>query len=149
MTAILADVNDHDLRTLAIGHYVVAGTTALFACMALIYIAMGFFFVAFGPSMTSSNDQAPPAFVGWIFVAIGAVFFVLGLGYSACVYFAGRNIAQRRRYTFCQVIAGVNCLNMPLGTVLGIFTFVVMMRPGIRERFDAAPPPPPLPAAPA
>jgi hypothetical protein len=29
-------------------------------------------------------------------------------------------------------------MNMPLGTVLGVFTLVVLTRPGVREAFERA-----------
>ena len=49
---------------------------------------------------------------------------------------AGRNLARRRRYLFCQVVAGVGCMFMPFGTVLGVFTLVVLSRPAVRNLFQ-------------
>ena len=37
--------------------------------------------------------------------------------------------------TLGYINAGLNCLSVPLGTVLGVFTFVVMSRPGARMLF--------------
>lgn len=48
---------------------------------------------------------------------------------------AGRALAQRRRYTFCLVIAGVACMFMPFGTVLGVFTIIVLLRDSVKELF--------------
>ena len=33
-------------------------------------------------------------------------------------------------------MAGVNCLSMPIGTTLGIFTFVVLLRPSVTALYD-------------
>jgi hypothetical protein len=35
------------------------------------------------------------------------------------------------------VVAGINCLHIPLGTVLGIFTIVVLCRESVRELYEA------------
>jgi hypothetical protein len=37
------------------------------------------------------------------------------------------------------VIAAISCLLVPLGTVLGIFTILVLVRPSVKERFGVAP----------
>jgi hypothetical protein len=58
-------------------------------------------------------------------------------------YLAGRFLARRRHHTFCMVIAAVACTFMPLGTVLGVFSLIVLSRESVRESF--APGPPPLP----
>jgi len=34
-----------------------------------------------------------------------------------------------------MVIAGLSCLNMPLGTVLGIFTLIVLSRESVKVLF--------------
>ena len=36
---------------------------------------------------------------------------------------------------YCLVVAAVECIFMPFGTVLGVFTIIVLMRPGVKERF--------------
>jgi len=40
---------------------------------------------------------------------------------------------------FCVVMAGIACMFMPFGTVLGVFTLVVLTKPVVRELFDGAP----------
>jgi hypothetical protein len=34
------------------------------------------------------------------------------------------------------VVAGISCISIPYGTVLGILTFLVLARPSIRAVFD-------------
>jgi hypothetical protein len=38
-------------------------------------------------------------------------------------------------------MAGVACLFMPFGTVLGIFTIIVLVRPQVKALFDTMAPP--------
>jgi len=141
----LVDKDTEHLRLLSLFYYVNAGINALFSCLGLIYLVLGAVFLAYpGPFGTDVN--APPAFLGYIFMLIGAAFLLVGLAFSACLAFTGRFLSQRRHRVFCLVIAGINCLFLPYGTILGIFTFMVLMRPSAQALFATAPPP--LPAAP-
>lgn len=49
----------------------------------------------------------------------------------------GRFIAQRKYYTFCFVMAAVESLFTPFGTVLAVFTLVVLLRESVKQMFDA------------
>ena len=41
----------------------------------------------------------------------------------------------------CQITAGLSCLEIPYGTVLGALTFVVLARPSVAALFRGAPDP--------
>lgn len=57
---------------------------------------------------------------------------------AALLLFAGRFLSQRRHWLFCLIVAGLSCLNMPLGTVLGVFTIIVLNRESVKSLFAAA-----------
>ena len=48
---------------------------------------------------------------------------------------AGRFLATRKHYMFCLVMAAIECLFTPFGTVLGVFTIVVLMRDSVKQSF--------------
>ncbi|CAN5261254.1 hypothetical protein BH23VER1_BH23VER1_05750 [soil metagenome] len=75
------------------------------------------------------------AIFGWLFVAIGGTLFLVGQALAACVVAAGRAIAARMHYTFVFVVACVECIVVPMGTVLGVFTFLVLQRDAARPLF--------------
>jgi hypothetical protein len=88
--------------------------------------------------MEHSKD-APPAAFGLLFIAIGGAVVLTGWSMAACLVVAGRSLAQRKRYMFCLVLAGIACVVCnPLGTVLGVFTIVVLMRPSVKALFAVA-----------
>lgn len=127
---------DH-LRLLSIFHYVVGGLTALFASIFVIYIVMGLFFVL-NPGLTQNTqhpEQAPPAFFGWIFVAIGSFIVLLGWTMAALTVYAGFCLKRREKRTFSLVVAGFNCLQVPFGTILGVFTLIVLQRPSVQALY--------------
>ena len=49
----------------------------------------------------------------------------------------GIYLRAKKHRTFCLVVAAVNCLHVPLGTILGIFTIVVLARNSVRDAFAA------------
>lgn len=126
--------DEEHLKLLSIFHYVLAGVTGLCALFPLIHLAMGLFLIFAGDDMSKSGD-APPAFVGWLFVGIAVVLIVAGLSLAALMLMTGRKIAQRKGYTFCQVMAGMECLFMPFGTILGVFTLIVLSRDSVKRLF--------------
>jgi hypothetical protein len=104
--------------------------------------------------MPTGHGQAPPEFMAWLFAAIGILFVILGGAYAALAFFTARNLRLRRGRTLCLVTAGLSCFYVPFGTLLGIFTFSVLGKPGVLQWFGtsspeaphlpmAAPPPPP------
>jgi len=123
---------DH-LRLLSIFHYVVGGLAALFACFPVFHLVMGIVFIIL--SGRPADGEPVPALFGWLFVFIAGSIMLAGWALAACIITAGRFLAARRHYLFCLVMAGVECLFMPFGTVLGAFTIVVLSRPGVKKMF--------------
>lgn len=126
---------DH-LRLLSIFHYVVAGMHAVCAMFPILHLAIGAALVFAPEKLSSGEGEAPPALVGWFFMLIAGGLMALGATLAACIAIAGRFLSQRRRYLFCLVTACVMAaLSMPFGTVLGVFTIIVLMRPSVKAAF--------------
>ena len=123
------------LRQLSIFHYVLAAMTAFFACIPIIHLALGIAMVL--GRLDEGGKNPPPAFVGWLFVAVGGFMILAGWTLAVLLFLSGRNLARRRRRGFCTVVAALSCLMMPLGTILGVFTLMVLNRPTVRSLFDA------------
>ncbi|HSO24283.1 MAG TPA: hypothetical protein VLT81_15355 [Chondromyces sp.] len=120
------------LKLLSIFHYVAAGMAALVACIPFIHFFMGLA-MALG-----AFDEGDPATrpVGLGIMAFAALFIAAGWTLAALMALAGRSLAQRKRYTFCLVMGGVECLFMPVGTVLGVFTIIVLVRDSVKKLFQ-------------
>ncbi len=48
--------------------------------------------------------------------------------------------AVTKRRLLSLIVAWFNCLNLPLGTILGIFTLVILRRPSVVGTYDDAKP---------
>jgi hypothetical protein len=127
------------LRLLGIFHYVLGGMAALISFIWLIYVALGVLIISSPEIMTKGHEAPPPEVVGWMLTAFGAVAIFAVWTVAVLLFMAGRNLSRQVHYTYCLVIAAISCLFMPLGTVLGIFTLVVLTRSGVKEMFDVAP----------
>jgi len=55
---------------------------------------------------------------------------------SALTAYAGRCIQKRRRKLFVDVMAALNCLFNPYGTLLGVFTFIVLSSVAASQEFE-------------
>ena len=90
---------EEHLKLIAIFHYVVSGLTALFPCLPLIHLTIGLVMVFGG----FPGNQAPPAFVGWLFIILGGGFF-FGRTESRYLHHHRRKIsrpAQALPFRFC------------------------------------------------
>jgi len=116
------------LKLLSVFHYVVGGLAACFACIPIIHLSIGI------AMLVGAIDDAPE-FVGVFLVLIAMFAILVGWTLAVCIIIAGRCLAKRRRYMFCLVMAAISCVFMPFGTVLGVFTIIVLMRPSVKELF--------------
>jgi len=109
----------------------------LFSLYGLIYVAYGVFFLAMPDSFGATSADPFPEFIGWMMFAIGAA-FIIGFGVFATLkILAGFWIKRRTHHTACLVIAGLSCLRFPFGTVVGVFTFIVLARPSVSALFTS------------
>jgi len=126
------------LRLLSVFHYVVAGITALFFCFPLIHVALGIMMAAGAMDGAGhGSGSVPPRAFGVIFAALGCAVVAAGWTLAGLMVAAGRCLARRRRHLFCMIVAGLTCMMMPFGTVLGVFTLVVLLKPQVKALFDA------------
>jgi hypothetical protein len=128
------------LRLLSIFHYVVAGLAALFSLFPLLYTMVGSIFIfAARHGTPKPGEELPPEFLGWIFIALGSLLFLLGIAMAICILIAGRCLSRLRCYSFALVIACIECLFVPFGTILGVFTIIALSRDSVKAFFETTP----------
>ena len=128
---------DH-LRLLSIFHFVFAGLALLGLGFLLLHYAL-FSLIMNNPKMWEAQKGGGPdmraffAVFKWFYLVFGA--FMAGGG--VCNLLSGLWLRARRNRTFSLVVAGVNCLQIPFGTALGVMTIIVLVRPSVRELYRA------------
>ena len=125
------------LKLLTVGHYVVAGLQTLSLLLPIIFLAIGAW-VLNSPEAKARPGPANAVFAA-LFIVLPVVWILTSGTLAACLVIAAKRLAQRRRRTFCLTVAVMTALMaVPFGTVLGIFTIMVLVRPGVRAAFEGA-----------
>jgi hypothetical protein len=130
-------IDANDLNLLSIFHFLGAGLSLLGNLFVLVHYAIFHTFFS-NPKLWEGQKQTPPPaefleIFMWFYLIFGAWFLtslILNLISGLC-------IRAREHRTFSLVVAGVNCLHIPLGTVLGVFTIIVLIRDSVREAYEA------------
>jgi hypothetical protein len=123
------------LKLLSIFHYVVGGIAIFFSLISLPYLWIGAYLLYLPETMPSTDGNPAPTEIGLFFLGIGIVFLLIFLSLAICMILSGRFLAKRSRYWFSFVIAGVECLFTPFGTMLGIFTIIVLLRTSVKSLY--------------
>lgn len=121
-------VNSH-LHTLKILFYVLG---ALQVVMALFMLFAGM--AGYVSESRSPNPEASPALLLAIFGCLGLLFAAFG----ALSITAGRRLAARQQHTLCKMAAGAACMCGVLGIALGVYAFIVLLRPEVKAEFFPA-----------
>ncbi|TXG79676.1 MAG: hypothetical protein E6R11_02330 [Rhodocyclaceae bacterium] len=128
------------LRLLAIGYVFSAIMSALMSLLGLLYAGIGFVMSHFFAQATMNAthpEKIPPEALGIIVSVFGGAFFVVLMALALLKFYAASCIRRRKSRLFCQIVAGISCLAIPYGTLLGVFTFVVLGRANVVRWFDA------------
>ena len=124
------------LRLLALFHYIVGGIIMVLSSCAIVHLVMGIVMLVNPAAFRGPpGSPPPPGFLGALFTMMGSVVVIGGWTIGILAIFSGRCIAGHRRRMFSLIIAGILCLWMPFGTVLGVFTFIVLLRPSIEAMY--------------
>lgn len=131
--------SDH-LRLLAVFHFIFAG---------FAFLGIGFLFLHWSllhavidnPDIWKNQKGAPPpkellALFHWFYVVFGAMLLTSGVLNMV----SGVCLRQPKARMFSFVVAALDCLQFPVGTVLGVFTIVVLLRDSVRELYECADP---------
>ncbi|ROU04992.1 hypothetical protein [Lysobacter enzymogenes] len=123
--------DESHLKLLSIFYYVLAALGAL----ALLMVAgLGALVLA----TVGRDGHASAAFGGSdvaVLVVVLLLSAVLSLAGAILQFMTARRLSQRRGRGLCQFTAAITCLSFPLGTLLGVFTFIVLARPQVRAAF--------------
>jgi hypothetical protein len=130
----LSKEDSEQLQLLTLGHYILAGIQALFGLVPIVHLGIGIWMLT-SPELAKAKNGA--VWFGVVFVAFALGWMLASWSLAACLVIAGRSLSQRKRRTFCLVVAAIVAMMcIPFGTVLGVFTIIVLLRPTVRDAFE-------------
>lgn len=121
-------INSH-LHTLKILFYVLG---AIELCIAVVLIPVAF--AGYAAESNSMNPGAQPMLLIALLLAASLVCACVG----ALSFVAAKAMGQRQRHQLCLIAAGASCLAGALGIALGVYAFIVLLKPEVKTVF--APP---------
>jgi hypothetical protein len=125
------------LRLLSIFHYILAGLYFLGGFLPIAHLVIGYL-MAFKPEALGEGGQnRPPVLVGVLFMAVATALIFLAWGLAALTALSGWCIRHRRNRMLSLVVGGLNCIVVPFGTVLGVFTIIALERAEVREVYSS------------
>ncbi|MBT8484680.1 MAG: hypothetical protein KJO43_03810 [Phycisphaerae bacterium] len=133
-------VDAQHVKVLAVLYFVMSGLALFGMCFGGVYIMLG---LALQSDAVMASGNATPAEVqemqlgGTIMGIAGGVALFISVVAGAMHLLTGFFLLRHTHRTFCVVVAAITCLSIPIGTVLGVFTIVVLARPAVRVMFDA------------
>lgn len=126
------DQDLQQLNLLSIFYFIIGGLVGLSGCFFLMLPGLGI------SMLTGQLGEASDAeFVGTVFTVVGVLSLCLMWGLALATIAAGYFLRQRRAWVFCMAMAGLNCLSVPLGTILGVATIMVLTRPSVKAMFES------------
>jgi hypothetical protein len=73
-----------------------------------------------------------------IFAAVIGLIIICGWTLGALTAYAGHCIKKRKQKLFIYIMAAINCIWIPYGTLLGIATILLFQWPEVRAEFEQA-----------
>jgi hypothetical protein len=129
--------NEH-LNLLSLFHYISGGITIAFALFFGLYFIFIFYIVSlakFQDEVSPQLNEAMPEAFFSILLTIFVIIFILGVLFGIGQIVSGRLFKRRHMRWFSLTIGIINLLNFPYGTILGIFTIIVIERESVKQQY--------------
>lgn len=127
------EIDDKHLRTLALCHGISAFLHVFFGACCAAYPALLDWLLSQGPPNQQTMPSEQVDLAKNMMIAYAVVAFAIAL---AQVFGCGL-IAGRRARVACIVIGCIELLAIPLGTILGVFTIITLVKPSVIEIFES------------
>ena len=134
MTDIEQKDKDH-IKILSIFHYVICGFS-LFGILFLVLHYMIFHTVLTNDEMLNESSDAESlkgffAIFVWVYLLMGLFILI----FAVMNFLSARFMTQRKNRLFSLITAGMNCIQFPFGTTLGVFTIIVLLRDSVVQTY--------------
>jgi hypothetical protein len=88
------------------------------------------------PAIQNARNGPPPEMIMKLLLigySVGAVALIIGgiLNLLSALF-----LKDRKNRFYSLIIAGLNCLQVPFGTALGVFTILVLTRDSVRRMYE-------------
>ena len=125
------------LNLLASFHTIVAGIAGLLSCLPLINLFIGIPMLEDVPYALSQGEFFSQTILApLMFILLPSGMAVIGWMFAVAIALNGYYLKHRTWLKYCMVMSGIETIFMPFGTVLGVFTIILLTKPNIKNLFD-------------
>ncbi|PQO39212.1 hypothetical protein C5Y96_04975 [Blastopirellula marina] len=127
------DSTKQTLSNLSIYHYVLAGVVMLYAggTYFQVWLLQDMLDQPQLGELASSDMKQMSANITRFIIAVGVMYLLQAL----LLVITARSLATCRRWRFCMLVSHINLLIFPFGTILGVLTIVVLLKPSAKRLF--------------
>lgn len=134
------DRDKEHLDILGIIFYIKAGIAAFMSFIMMLYAIFFNLLINDGGIFECFPNDTPkfidPEIIPVVFASISAGFICMMFLVTLLLFLTGRFLRSSRHRIFCFIMAILCLFSMPWGTVLGIFTLIVLNRDSVVKRFE-------------
>ncbi len=134
-------IDREHLNLLSIFHFIVGAITILFSSIFIFHMVF-MLVLAFNPEafpgppkVEGRPPQEFPFVLGLMMAIMTGCFVLTGWVLGGLTIYSGICLRRQRRRILSLVVAAIQCMFVPFGTVLGVFTIVVLMRDSVRRLY--------------
>ncbi len=110
------------LDLIALLHQILAVITGITSLIPLVYLIFGVFLL----NVDGGAGDPTPRVFALVYIIISTLLILAGWTLAVLVFIAGIKLRKRQSYKYCMVIAFMECLLLPLGPILGIYTIITL-----------------------
>lgn len=134
-----AIIDEEHLRLLVIFHRIYGILVIILSLLGIAYFFLLNFLFSFSRRYSrftiQNNFQGPPTEILNLILIVMMVVIVIGLTIGVCNLLSAQYIKNRKFRIFSIVIACVDCISFPIGTILGVMTLIVLSRNSVVEYY--------------
>jgi hypothetical protein len=119
------------LQLLGIFHIIYGAIAAIAGLVTLAYMCA----LGFAEAVDADGSTFAGGFVAVVGLFICAIFVLKGIVMAS----SGYGLLHHKWRALSQLGAGLACLNIPMGTALAVFTFIVLDRASVRALYAGQP----------
>ena len=132
-------IDGEHLKLLSVFHYIKGAITILTSSFFILHFVMFAIFSKLAENPEFTGDEFGSEFPFAIFTVLTilfGVFILLGITFGILQIISGISIKKRKNRIFSFLIAILELIFIPYGTILGVLTIVVLQRDSVKNLYE-------------
>ena len=132
-------IDGEHLKLLSVFHYIKGALTILTSSFFIFHFIFFALFSALAKNPEFAGEEFGPEFpaaIFTVFTILFGVFISLGIIFGILQIMSGVCIKKRKNRIFSFIIAIIELIFIPYGTILGVLTIIVLQRDSVKNLYE-------------